>query len=149
MPQLLAPLCLSLAALAGVGQDISTHTLRATVSFAPRTSLTVSTSTLRFVVTEAGKPAYATLNFSAAARTIADGEVTLVMQMARDAAGADVVLSISGGSDGVLVGERPDVQGVAAARWNGSGLREGHVTFALSAAPGTYDFPLTFLLKLS
>ena len=146
MPQLFAPLCLSLV-IAGGGQEMSTHTLRATVSFAPRTSLTVSTSTLRFVVSEPGKPAYATVNFSAAARTIANGEVTLVMQMTGEAA-RDVVLSISGGSDGVLVGERPNAQGVIAARWQGSGLREGHVTFALSAAPGTYDLPLTFLVKL-
>ena len=103
MPQLFAPLCLSLAVIAGGGQEMSTHTLRATVSFAPRTSLTVSTSTLRFVVSDPGKPAYATVNFSAAARTIANGEVTLVIQMTGDAA-REVVLSISGGSDGVLVG---------------------------------------------
>lgn len=148
MLQLIAPLCVSLAGIVGAGQEISTHTLRATVSFAPRTSLTTSSSTLRFVVTDAGKPAYATVNFSAAARTIADGEITLVMQMAGDAA-REVVLSISGGSEGVLVGGRPDSNGLAAARWNGSGVREGHVTFALSAAPGVYDLPVTFLLKLS
>jgi hypothetical protein len=148
MLQLIAPLCLSLAGMAGAGQEISTHTLRAAVSFAPRTSLTTSTSTLRFVVTDPGKPAYTTVNFSAAARTIANGELTLVMQIGGDAA-RDVVLSISGGSDGVLVGGRPDSNGLAAARWSGSGLREGHVTFALSAAPGVYDLPVTFLLKLS
>jgi hypothetical protein len=148
MPQLLAPLCVALAAVAGTGQQTSTHSLTATLTFAPRTALTISTPTLHFVVTDAATPAYATVEYSAAARTRADGEVTLVMRVSGDVA-PGVVLSISGGSDGVAVGEVASRQDVAAARWTGSGLRTGRITVALSARPGTYDVPVTFLLKLS
>jgi hypothetical protein len=148
MPQLLAPLCLALAAFAGTGQQGSTHSLTATASFAPRTSLTISSPTLRFVVTDTAMPAYATVDFSAAARTLAQGEVTLVMRVTGDVA-PDVVLSISGGSDGVAVGEVAARQDVPVARWTGSGLRAGRVTVALTAGSGTYDVPVTFFLTLS
>jgi hypothetical protein len=147
MPQLLAPLILSLSAIASTGQQVSTHSLSATASFAPRTSLTITTPTLRFVINDAAMPAYATVDFSAAARTLANGEVTLVLRLVGDVA-PGVVLSIAGGSDGVVVGAVPTSQEVAAACWTGSGLRSGRVTFALSAKPGTHDIPVTFFLRL-
>jgi hypothetical protein len=147
MPQLLALLSVALAAVAGAGQQVSTHSLTATASFAPRTSLTISTPTLRFVVTDPAIPAVATVGYSAAARTLANGGVTLVMR-AGDVP-ADAVLRISGGSDGVVVGEVASGQDVAAARWTGGGLRAGRVTVALSARPGTYDVPVAFFLTLS
>jgi hypothetical protein len=148
MPQLLAPLCVALAAVAGSGPQVSTHSLTATASFAPRTSLTISTPTLRFVVTDPAMPAYATIDYSAAARTLANGEVALMMRVDGDVP-PDGVLSISGGSDGVVVGEVAPRHDVAAARWAGSGMRTGRLTVALSARPGTYDIPVTFFLRLS
>ena len=148
MPQLLALLSVALAAVAGTGPQVSTSTLTATASFAPRTSLTISTPTLRFVVTDPAIPALATVDYSAAARTVANGEVTLVMRVAGEVP-PDGMLRISAGSGGVVVGGVVALEDVAAARWTGSGLRTGRMTVALSARPGTYDVPVTFVLKLS
>ena len=131
------------------GQQITTQSVSATVSFAPRTALSVSTRTLHFVVTDGLTPATASVEFSAAARTSGDGSVTLMVDAA-DTAGlpSGVSLEIVSGPDGVVPAAFSSQQPVAAGRWTGSGVRNGRITFQLRAQPGSYDIPLALFLQL-
>ena len=131
------------------GQQIATQSVSATVSFAPRTALTVSTRTLHFVVTDALTPATASVEFSAAARTLADGTVTL-MADAADSVGlpSGVSLEIVSGPEGVVPGALSSQQPSLAGRWTGSGVRNGRITFQLRAQPGSYDIPVALSLQL-
>ena len=127
------------------GQQVATQSVSATVSFAPRTALTVSTRTLHFVVTDALTPATASVEFSAAARTLADGSVALMA----DAAGMRRTAFRCFARDCFRTGRhRPrslsSQQPVVAGRWTGSGVRSGRITFQLRAQPGSYDIPLRF-----
>jgi len=147
-----AAVALAVVVLTGAqsaGQEISTRSVSATVSFAPRTALTVSTRMLRFVVTDALTPATVSVEFSAAARTSTDGSVTL-MANAADSVGlpSGVSLEIVSGSEGVVSGTVSSQQPVMAGRWTGSGVRSGRITFQLRAQPGSYDIPLTLFLQL-
>jgi hypothetical protein len=131
------------------GQQIATQSVSATVSFAPRTALTVSTRTLHFVVTDALTPAASSVEFSAAARTLTDGNVALMA----DAAGmlalpSGVSLEIVSGPDGIVPGALSPQQPVVAGRWTGSGVRSGRITFQLRAQPGSYDIPLALFLQI-
>ena len=119
------------------------------MSFAPRTALSVSTRTLHFVVTDGLTPATASVEFSAAARTSADGTVALMVDAA-DTAGlpSGVSLEIVFGQDGVAPGALSSQQPVAAGRWTGSGVRNGRITFQLRAQPGSYDIPVALSLQL-
>ena len=130
------------------GQQVATQSLSATVSFAPRTALTVSTRTLHFVVTDALTPATASVEFSAAARTSAGGNVTLMVDAA-DGAGlsSGVSLEVVSGPEGVQPSALSS-QPVAAGRWTGSGVRNGRITFQLRAQPGSYDIPVALYLQL-
>ena len=119
------------------------------MSFAPRTALSVSTRTLHFVVTDGLTPATASVEFSAAARTSADGTVTLMVDAA-DTAGlpSGVSLEIVSGPEGVVPGALSSQQPVVAGRWTGSGVRNGRITFQLRAQPGSYDIPVALFLQL-
>ena len=132
------------------GQQIATQSVSATVSFAPRTALTVSTRVLRFVVTDAMTPATASVEFSAAARTSTDGSVALMAEpTGMVGLSSGVSLEIVSGPDGIVPGTVSSQQRVVAGRWTGSGVRSGRITFQLRAQPGRYDIPLALLLQLS
>ena len=129
----------------------ATHSLTATATFAPRTSLEVSSQVLRFHVTDGSTAAEATLSFAAGARTRTDGEVVLVFEIADQGGAPQGALSIVGGSEGTIAGlvqtEARDTPSVAA-RWAGGGMRTGAMTFRLHAPPGQYDIPIKFQLRI-
>ena len=122
-----------------------TRSVSATVTFAPRTSLQVSSQVLRFDVTDTSIPAEATVEFSAGARTRTGGHVMLVARVET----AHPTLTIVAGTEGTIAGAVAPGTTTVAARWAGGGLRTGRVTFRLQAAPGHYDIPVSFLLNIS
>jgi hypothetical protein len=138
-----------LTAPSTAAQQTTTQSLSATVAFAPRSSLSVSTRTLHFVVTDAATPAIATVEISAAARTSTDGVVTLVFETEGLAGQPGAGLEIVAGAAGAVLGKVPSQQPVVGGRWVGSGARDGRLTFQLRAQPGTYDIPVAFQLQLS
>ena len=123
-------------------------------TFAPRTSLRISTRVLRFDVDSPDMPSAAVVEFSAGARIAAGADIVLSVTPVRAIHGpggaADVATSLT------FQGEGPGTQGgsltaaapAIAARWVGSGLRRGRLVFSLRAgAPGTYTVPLEFVLS--
>jgi hypothetical protein len=134
-------------------QAVGTQTLILRTSVAPRTSLRVSTSRLRFDVAADGSVAGAAADYRAAARTAEREHVVLTIQ-------PDGALEVPDGSGttglAVLCGEeagatpltvgRPQVVG----RWAGSGVRQGAISCRLQGAttPGSYLQPVKFLVSL-
>ena len=120
---------------------------------AGRTSLTVSTQSLQFDVVTPAEAAVASVDFSAAARTHGDADVILSVGLARDI-DASTGFSDTGGSlifsgegDGTLSGVMGRTGPSVAARWTGSGRRQGRLVFALRArAAGSYAVPVRFIL---
>ena len=129
-----------------------TRGVTASATFAPRTSLQVSSNVLRFHVTDASIPAVATVDFMAGARTRHGGEVLLTVQLTDSGqlpTAGDQTLTIAAGTEGTIAGPvAPDAAAIVA-RWISGGMRNGRVTFRLQAAPGNYDIPVRFLLNLS
>lgn len=125
--------------------------LTVTTQVEPRTSLHVSTSTLVFTVGSDGA-ATSSIDYAAAARTRSDAEVVLTVEplaaLDGPGGGADVdpvlTLDVDAGPGIGLSGSGP----VSAARWCGSGAREGRLTFRLeAAAPGIYTVPVGILIS--
>ena len=144
-----------LAAVSSVSAA-ETATASAVVSaqFSSRTSLKVSTDLLHFDVAGPDRPATATVDFAAGARTQAGAEVLLSIEQLRAVQGpggaSDLESSVSfigegvGTLDGALVAAGPAVAG----RWIGSGMRQGRLVFALRAgASGNYLLPVRFILS--
>jgi hypothetical protein len=124
------------------------------VQFSSRTSLKVSTDTLQFDVAAPGSAATADIEFTAAARTHRSAEVLLSVEQVRGVLGpggaADVesALTFAGQGNGTVSGTLGVVAPTVAARWTGSGLRDGRLVFALRAsAPGRYVVPVRFVLS--
>jgi hypothetical protein len=119
-----------------------------------RTSVRVSTQTLVFSVAEDGGAAIASVEYSAAARTRADGEVLVSFEWPREVEGpggaADVEASLTLEGNGSQLGANsptgaaPASSGsFTAGRWIGSGVRHGRLTFRLTAAvAGVYTVPV-------
>jgi hypothetical protein len=125
----------------------------ATVRVTSRTSLTVSTSMLRFQVTDPSQPARATVEFDAGARVADRGEIVLTVEAIEPLHGpggpfdGDGALTFSGAGDGTVSGALTTAP-VQAARWHGSGHRRGVLTFEFrAAAPGEYLVPVHFVLS--
>jgi hypothetical protein len=132
----------------------ATASVRVNVRVASRTSLRVSSDVVRFDLPERGGAATAAISFSAGARVPAGARVVLTLEPLRHVEGpggaADVEGSITfeGDGDGLLHGKLEGARPVVAARWQGSGLREGRLLFTLrSEAPGSYTLPVRFVLS--
>ena len=128
-----------------------TASLAVDVKIAPRTSLHVSSEVLTFVVPEGETTATATIEFSAAARTVRDAAVAMNVEWigagdARHATGDDKVITFCG--DGLGTQSGVLASGVAvAARWQGSGRRIGRLIFTLRVStPGVYSVPVKFAM---
>jgi hypothetical protein len=130
--------------------EIVTVSVPVTVTVCSRTSLKVSSDTLRFDAGAAGADASASVDFSAAGRTARDGELVLSVEPlgGGDRPGGGEPITFVGSGEGTRSGAlRPDSPTVAA-RWIGSGLRTGTLTFSWRpAAPGSYAVPLRFVLS--
>jgi hypothetical protein len=132
-----------------------TATVVATATFAPRTSLRVSTQVLRFEVPVGATEGTASVDFSAGVRVSPGSEVVLTVEPLRSpdgpggAADVETVISFSGEGAGTESGTLRSSPSVAA-RWSGGGLRQGRLVFTLHAdAPGVYVIPVRFLLAVA
>jgi len=124
------------------------------------TSLRVSGSVLRIepgINGATGPVVVGTIDYRAAARTRANGEVVLTVDTSADldavigaAPGTDSGIAFAGSGDGALAGvlhrDAPQVAG----RWVGSGVRAGQMVFTLNgaAAASGATVPLRFVLSL-
>jgi hypothetical protein len=134
-------------------QAVRTQVLSLQTSLAPRTSLRVSTSRLRFDVAADGSVTGAAADYRAAARTAAQGRVVLTIQ-------PDGALVGPGGSAatglavrcGEAAGAAPLKAGRSqvVGRWTGSGVWQGSVNCRLegATAPGSYFQPVNFVVAL-
>jgi hypothetical protein len=123
--------------------------VQATVS--ARTSLRVSTDVLDFGLVAPGRPATASVEFSAGARTAAGAEVMMSVETLAAAEGGDMAswdLSFAGRGEGTTRGDISESGPTVAGRWIGSGLRRGRVVFVLVASTeGVFRVPVRFLLS--
>jgi hypothetical protein len=134
--------------------DAGTARVVVSVQFASRTSLKVSTDLLQFEVAGTDRPATATVDFAAGARTQAGAEVVLSIEQLRavqapgGASDLESPVSFAGEGDGTLAGALVAAGPAVAGRWIGSGLRQGRLVFALRAgASGNYILPVRFILS--
>jgi hypothetical protein len=134
------------AAASASAADAATATVLVSVQFSSRTLLRVSSDLLQFDVAAPGTAATAAIDFSAAARTQASAEVLLSVEPTRGADGA--ALTFAGEGTGTVDGALSALVPTVAARWTGSGVRDGRLVFALRAgASGRYVVPLHFVLS--
>jgi hypothetical protein len=144
------------AGLLASDHDIAVTRFQATIG--PSTSLRVSDHLLVF---DPRPPGYdgpvvaGTIDFSAAARTQTGGEVVLTVEplapidaLGGGAAGALTTVAFQGSGVGVQDGVLRSGQPETVARWVGSGLRTGRVTFVLRGplTPEGAAVPLRFVL---
>src|SRR5262245_30215377 len=129
------------------GAESTSSTVAVVAGFGTRTSLKVSSQVLQFAVTEPDAPAVAVIEFSAGARTQTGGDVLLTIERLpsteRPEARAVTFVGDGSGTGRGTLGAASTV----VARWTGSGLRTGRLTFVLRAAPGTYTVPVRFVLS--
>ena len=122
------------------------------VQVRPQTSLRVSSAVLRFEVSPATPSPHVLVEFRAAARTARQGVTLLVVTPTgalQGPSGADVAVVFTGAGEGSASGFLSVTGGPqVVARWTGSGVRQGRLTFMLSGAvvPGWYVLPLDFAL---
>lgn len=145
---------LLLAALsAGLAAD-TTARLTVSVTVCGRTHLTVTARVLHFDVPPDAADARAALDFVAAARTEAGGEVVLTVEPESwlvgpgGAADAEATVGFDGDGEGTLSGVLQPRALSVVGRWAGSGRRDGRLSFTLATAvPGSYRLPLRFALS--
>ncbi len=96
------------------------------------------------------------VDFDAKARTWTGGEVILTVealrspdQFAAPSGGGDVAIEFSGSEPGIVSGVLSTAPQVAA-RWTGSGVRRGRLTFTVRTSAGLEggELPLRFVLSL-
>lgn len=117
-------------------------------NFSTRTSLKVSSQVLQFAVPSGDETSRVEVDFTAAARTRAGGEVILLVESfgPRDdgsAGASEVRFAGQGGASGGMLAVNA---ATPVARWTGSGIRTGRVTFTMRAVAGIHTVPVRFLL---
>jgi len=138
---------------AGPAADSTAH-LTVSVTVCGRTHLSVTARVLQFEVPPDATDAMAALDFVAAARTVAGGEVVMTVEPEPwvvgpgGAADVEATVGYEGRGEGTLSGLlQPRVPSVVA-RWVGSGRRDGRLSFTLeTSVPGSYRLPLRFVLS--
>ena len=129
------------------GAETKSSTVAVVAGFGSRTSLRVSSQTLQFAVSDPDVPAVAVVEFSAGARTQTGGDVLLTVERLSSIDCPEEAVTFTGEGPGSAAGGLAAAGPTVAARWTGSGLRTGRLTFILRAAPGTYTIPLRFVLS--
>ena len=136
----------------GRASAVATVSIRA--DFGSRTSLHVSSSLVQFEVADSVTRQTKVIHFSAAARTIREGEVLLTLEpvggvQAPERGPAAQDLSVLYEGEGGNSGTASDAGRHVVGRWTGSGVRGGQVSFTLRGAetPGVYSLSVKFVLS--
>lgn len=131
-------------------ETIST-TVAVVAEFSTVTSLRVSSQTLQFAAAQPDLPAVAVVDFVAGARTRQGGEVMLSVEpmtgLVPDEGSSDVAVTFTGQGAGLLSGTLASTGSTPVARWTGSGLRTGRLTFSLPQTAGAPTLPVRFVLS--
>ena len=137
-----------LPAAAGCAET-ATSTVTVSAEFTTVTSLKVSSQSLQFVQSGPDQPAVAVVEYSAGARTRQGGEVLLIVEPPASSASGDAAdpVSFSGEGVGAIHGVLSLDAPTLVARWSGSGLRKGRLTFASSTRGGGEGIPVRFVLS--
>jgi hypothetical protein len=124
--------------------QIATHAVVARAEMGRRARVVVSSEILHFHVGDEGAPAGFSIAYRAGARTSSTGDVLLsVRPVNLSGVSSAIALTVVSGPDavpGLLTAGHPTI----AARWTGGGVRDGRLSFQLTAAPGTYAIPVEF-----
>ena len=129
------------------GAESKSSTVAVVAGFGTRTSLKGSSQILQFAVSNPDQPAVAVIEFSAGARTQTGADVLLTVERLPSMDCPDgAAVTFAGEGLGTRAGTLDPMAPTIAARWTGSGLRTGRLTFVLHAAPGTYTIPVRFVL---
>ena len=130
------------------GAESKSSSVAVVAGFGARTSLRVSSQILRFAVSNPDEPAVAVIEFSAGTRTQTGADVLLTVERLPSMDCPDgTAVTFAGEGLGTSAGILDPIAPTIAARWSGSGLRTGRLTFMLHAAPGTYTVPVRFALS--
>jgi hypothetical protein len=141
-----------------VASDQSVAVTRFHATVRTHTALRLSDDVLTIAprVTGDGGPLSAgVIEFRAAARTASDGEVLMTVEplapiasLAGGAGDTATTIAFEGSGDGAQSGALSDAHPETVARWVGSGLRTGRLTFTLRGpvSPHGATLPLRFLL---
>ena len=130
------------------GAESTSSTVAVVAGFGTRTSLKVSGETLQFAVAEPDAPAVAVIEFSAGARTQAGAQVILTVErLPGPDCPEEALVTFRGDGAGTVAGTLGAAGPTPVARWTGSGLRRGRLTFLLRAGAGTYTLPIRFVLS--
>jgi hypothetical protein len=140
------PIVLFSAAASIAAASDRTVTIAARATISERTSLSVSSNSLQFVVVPGNTTATATLDFTAAVRTAPGREVVVI---AEPVVPRYEGLRFEGEGEGVLSGQLSADAPAVVARYTGGGLRQGKIAFTLeAAAPGVYTVPVRLLVTV-
>jgi hypothetical protein len=142
---------LGVAAPSSAAADSTTASasVRVNAEFSTRTSLKVSSQVLQFAVPAGGETARVDVDFSAGARTRAGGEVLLLVESLGaidDGLEGATEVTVAAQGQAACGGRLAVNVATPVARWIGSGLRTGRVTFTMRAVAGLYTVPVRFLL---
>ncbi|HEV3485918.1 MAG TPA: hypothetical protein VG106_10960, partial [Vicinamibacterales bacterium] len=125
--------------------ETATASVTVTATFSTRTALNVSAQVLQFDAIDPRRPATASVDFAAKARTLPGGEVVLSVEPLHAVdgldgpAGIDAAVTFEGHGEGTLPGRVTAARPAVAGRWSGSGRRTGRLIFQLrAAARGSY-----------
>ena len=130
------------------GAESTSSTVAVVAGFGTRTSLKVSGETLHFVVSDPDGPAVAVIQFSAGARTHAGGEVMLTVErLPGPDCPEEAAVTFRGEGAGTVAGTLAAAGPTPVARWTGSGVRTGRLTFLLRAGARAYNLPIRFVLS--
>ena len=130
------------------GAESTSSTVAVVAGFGTRTSLKVSGEILQFVVSDPDVPAVALIEFSAGTRTQAGAEVLLTVERVPGPdCPEEAAVTFGGEGPGTVAGTLGAAGPAPVARWTGSGLRTGRLTFLLRAGAGTYNLPIRFVLS--
>ena len=142
----IALLCATAGTSARGPQSTQTVRIMARATLAERTSLTVSTKVLHFVVPPGTTTASASIEFTAGVRTRPETDVLIVSNPVPH---FDGVLRFAGEGEGILAGELQAGTTAVLARWIGGGQRRGRVVFTLEGvAPGIYSIPVRLAISV-
>ena len=130
------------------GAESTSSSVAVVAGFGTRTSLKVSSEILQFAISDPDAPAVDVIEFSAGARTQAGAEVMLTVERlpGPDCPGEAAVTFLGEGL-GTVAGTLAAAGPTLVARWSGSGLRRGRLTFLLRAGAGTHNLPVRFVLS--
>jgi hypothetical protein len=152
-PTALVVLAVIAIALPARASDEAIAKVAVGANVATRTSLHVSSELLTFDLAGPGASATAAVDFTAGARVPTGSVVMLTVEPLQAVSGpggaADVETAVTfdGEGAGTLAGTLNAAPAVAA-RWHGSGFRQGRLVFTLhAAADGHYTIPVRFVIS--